>query len=110
MAKDSDRIVAPKGAAPGARRVTQWHAVSIISSESSCAAARALRAVRFLSSEAPRLPLEECTNAGSCRCAYKHHPDRRSQTRRQDELTGLRRTNRTVQERRTQRGRRSTDV
>jgi hypothetical protein len=110
MAKDSRRPEGFKSAPPGARRSTPWHAVSILSSEASCAAARALRAVRFLSSEAPRLPLDECTNAGSCPCAYKHHADRRSQTRRQDELTGLRRTNRIVQERRNQRGRRSTDV
>jgi hypothetical protein len=109
MAKDLRRPDAWKGPDPAARRVSQWHAVSILSSESSCPAARALRAARFLSSEAPRLPLAQCSCPGVCPCAYKHHADRRGQTRRQEELTGLRRSNRISQERRTQRGRRSTD-
>jgi hypothetical protein len=110
MAKDLRRPDAWKAADTAARRVSPWHAVSILSSESSCPAARALRAARFLSSEAPRLPLAQCGCPGACPCAYKHHADRRGHTRRQEELTGLRRSSRIVEERRTQRGRRSTDL
>jgi hypothetical protein len=75
-----------------------------------CAAARALIAKRFLSAEAPRLPLADCAEAGSCPCAYKHHADRRAQPRRAVELGGLRRGRVVLeQERRTLRGRRETD-
>jgi hypothetical protein len=100
MAKDSRRTDLPN---------TRWRAVSIIATESSCDAARALRTVRYLSAEAPRLPLPDCTCYSSCPCGYKHHADRRSYTRRKDELTGLKRTARLVNERRILRGRRSTD-
>jgi len=102
MAKDTRRPEVPNG---------RWRAVSILATESSCDAAKALRAFRFLSAEAPRLPLLECTCYDSCPCAYKHHADRRSYTRRKDESTGLRRAKpRVGQERRILRGRRITDV
>jgi hypothetical protein len=101
MAKDPRRNEVPN---------SRWRAVSILATESSCEAARALRAVRFLSADAPRLPLLDCTCYASCPCAYKHHGDRRSYTRRKDELTGLRRAPRLVNERRILRGRRIADV
>jgi hypothetical protein len=88
---------------------SSWHAVSIITTNSSCYTARALRAIRFLSHEAPRLPLPQCSAGGSCPCAYKHYDDRRRQPRRAEELTGLRRPNPLKTERRQQRGRRSSD-
>jgi hypothetical protein len=65
--------------------------------------------MRFLSGEAPLLPLPQCGAGSSCPCAYKHHDDRRGQPRRAEEVTGLRRPNPGPQERRQQRGRRSTD-
>jgi hypothetical protein len=100
MPKNSRRAEVPN---------SRWRAVSILATESSCDAARALRAVRFLSAEAPRLPLLDCTRYASCPCAYKHYADRRSYTRRKDELTGLRRAARVVNERRMLRGRRIAD-
>jgi len=54
-----------------------YHAVSIKYSSSACDAAKAMAGVRFLSTEAPRLPLPEC-NAAECQCRFAHHPDRRS--------------------------------
>jgi hypothetical protein len=90
-------------------RANTWHAVSVVAEKSACEAVRALRNARFLSPEAPRLPLDHCSTPDSCRCAYKHHPDRRLQARRREELTGVRRSNYTAPERREQRGRRSTD-
>src|ERR1700722_11033605 len=88
----------------------QWHAVSIVTTQASCHAARALRGIRFLSQDAPHLPLSECNAGVSCPCAYKHHADRRGPPRRAEELTGLRRPHPGAQERRLERGRRSTDL
>ncbi len=83
-----------------------WHAVSIQPKGASCDAVLALRGTRFLSAQAPRLPLAQCTVPNICACAYKHHPDRRGQARRKQEAQGLRR-NKVAQERRAQGERRS---
>jgi len=94
------------GASAAVRK--DWHAVSIVPKGASCEAALALRGSRFLSKEAPRLPLEQCTTPKTCACAYKHHADRRGQPRRKDEAAGLRRT-KVDQERRAQGDRRRSD-
>ena len=88
---------------------TRWTAVSILSTASSCEAARALKGQRFLSAEAPRLPLIECTHSAHCPCTYKKYPDRRAGPRREEDSTGLRRAVDVGKERRVRRGRRSTD-
>jgi hypothetical protein len=59
-----------------------WHAVSIQAGGGGCAAARALGGVRYLSADAPGLPLKACSNPGGCRCTYRHHDDRRAGPRR----------------------------
>ena len=92
-----------------AQRSTPWHAVSIIAKNESCDAARALRSARFLSAQAPRLPLAACTLRGACPCGYKHHSDRRGQPRRKDEITGLKQTNKSSVERRVSPDRRAAD-
>jgi hypothetical protein len=71
--------------------------------------ARALGATRFLAEDAPRLPLPDCGAGAACRCAYKHHADRRHKARRAEELIGLRRPH-AGKERRQKVGRRSTDI
>jgi hypothetical protein len=86
-----------------------WHAVAIRPRGTSCEAAQASRGRRYLSSEAPRLPLADCTKADTCICVYKHHTDRRGQPRRQDEQDGLRRNANIAQERRLTGDRRKTD-
>jgi hypothetical protein len=58
-----------------------WHAISVVPSEGACAKARGLSRIRFLSNDAPPLPLEGC-NARTCRCHYRHHEDRRRLLRR----------------------------
>lgn len=83
-----------------ARRSSTWHAVSVVARAGSCERARGLRAQRFLSSEAPRLPMAGCSTPGTCPCAYKHHPDRRGPPRREEESSGLRQRATTSQERR----------
>jgi len=85
-----------------------WSAVSIICTSASCAAARALKGRRFLSADAPRLPLANCTSVKACPCVYRKHPDRRGGPRREAETTGLTRASPNP-ERRSGRGRRSTD-
>lgn len=88
---------------------TRWTAVSILSSTSSCEAARALKGQRFLSAEAPRLPLVECTQSARCACTYRKYSDRRAGPRREADTTGLRRAVEVGKDRRIKRGRRSTD-
>jgi hypothetical protein len=41
---------------------------------------------RFLSSEAPRLPLTNCSMSAECRCSPPHHDDSRSLPRRTQDL------------------------
>ena len=54
-----------------------FHAVSIAPGPEACEAAQVRAGKRFLSREAPRLPLAECGNP-ECRCRYQHHDDRRA--------------------------------
>lgn len=61
----------------------EYHAVSLKSLTSACAAAKALQGERFLSSSAPKLPLSEC-DAATCKCRFVHHSDRRSGEDRRD--------------------------
>jgi len=46
-----------------------------------CKAARAIMGQRFLTTDAPILPLKDC-DAVNCRCAYKRFDDRRTDVRR----------------------------
>ena len=57
-----------------------FHAVSIIPAEGCCSAVNSIKVQRFLSEEAPGLPLADCA-AEDCRCKYIHHADRRSDAR-----------------------------
>jgi hypothetical protein len=82
-----------------------WHAVSIDAKPLSCAAAQAIHKKRFLSKEAPVLPLESCKKGSRCPCTYKHHEDRRGGLRRNE----ARLSSKPVNERRLSRGRRQGD-
>jgi hypothetical protein len=89
----------------------RFHAVSIIGSGTACAVSEACRGKRFLSTEAPRLPLAEC-DAKRCECRYRHYADRRGAPRRREEKVAIG-TTATVRvigaNRREKRGRRATD-
>jgi len=93
---------------PTRSRRQPWHAVSVVARGKACAQAQALRNRRFLSAEAPALPLQDCPTAGSCECVYQHHRDRRSGPRRSAETSGVRGKAPTG-ERRAGRGRREDD-
>jgi hypothetical protein len=86
-----------------------WHAVSIVPKGAGCEAAHAIRGTRFLSAEAPRLPLVQCSNPRTCICSYKHFEDRRGPPRRKNEVSGLRKSTKTNEERRLSRDRRESD-
>ena len=70
------KAVAAKPAGP-VRPSNPWHAVCIQPVGKRCAAATALIGQRFLSREAPPLPLRDCDEA-DCQCRYRHYDDRRS--------------------------------
>ena len=68
--------------ATGAKKaVAAHHAVSVVPGARCCEEVRQLRGTRFLSREAPQLPLKDCGRA-DCACRYEHHPDRRGNPRR----------------------------
>jgi len=86
-----------------------WHAVSIVCGPACCAPASSLGDRRFLSAEAPQLPLENCSMRWRCTCTYKHFPDRRSRARRETDRGMFPRPH-LAPERRTTAGRRATDI
>ena len=71
--------VAPK------KPVNAFHAVTIAPGPRACAAALDLQGQRFLSRDAPPLPLKKCAS-GSCTCRYEHYDDRRHGPRRAREM------------------------
>jgi hypothetical protein len=84
-----------------------YHAVSVLPGASACAAAYRSAGQRFLSREAPRLPLPSC-DARTCGCRFKHYKDRRAGPRRNSDV-GLMAASPPSKERRQSRGRRAED-
>jgi hypothetical protein len=84
-----------------------WHAVSVVPCQDACKAVRQSNRMRFLSNEAPTLPLAGCTSH-ACRCRYQHHNDRRASLRRVADVVSSKR-HWSGSERRESRGRRGTD-
>jgi hypothetical protein len=62
-----------------------FHAVSIRCFASACDAVKETTGKRWLSDEAPTLPLEQCDRPEDCCCRYQHFDDRRAGPRRRDE-------------------------
>lgn len=92
------------------RKASRWHSVSVVNKGYCCEALTELLGKRFLSQEAPRLPLANCTKSSDCRCSYQHHEDRRAEPRRRQEVGGFWPEQYRGNERHTVRGRRATDV
>jgi hypothetical protein len=84
-----------------------YHAVSILPGEHACGAAYRFTGHRFLSRQAPKLPLPTC-DAFHCECRFKHHKDRRAGPRRRNDI-GLMSGRYPGDERRRQGGRRASD-
>ena len=54
--------------------------------EACCSAVDALGAQRFLSEDAPLLPLAKCSDPKGCRCVYEHFDERRDNLRRETDI------------------------
>ena len=63
---------------------------------------------RWLSREAPLLPLPGCTRPDTCQCTYNHHDDRRAASRRAEDLNAFSQAPRFTNERRSRKSRRDT--
>jgi len=87
-----------KGKPPAGSK--RWHAVSVKPCPGSCPTATSGRDQRWLSREAPQLPLPGCTRPDTCRCTYQHHEDRRAGGRRAEDTDAFRRPSHTLVERR----------
>jgi hypothetical protein len=87
----------------------RFHAVSVLSNSHGCAAAQALKDVRLLSADAPRLPLATCDHPERCECRFQHHNDRRVGPRRATEISDSASRHFHTPDRRDQRGRRESD-
>ena len=87
-----------------------FHAVSIVARAGcACTAVSLIENVRFLSNEAPMIPLAACETPSACRCTYRHYRDRRDDKRR-DADAGLAGRPYFAQERRLIPGRRAGDL
>lgn len=75
----------PAKAKPQSIRSNQYHAVSVVPGTDACAAAHRFTGRRFLSQQAPRLPLPTC-DAERCDCRFRHHKDRRAGPRRRSDI------------------------
>ena len=84
------------------RVVNPYHAVSVRAGPDCCTAAALLQDERFLSAEAPTLPLEGCSSV-TCGCVYQHHDDRRCGEDRREKVAIV------MRDRRHSLGRRQTD-
>ena len=101
--------VPSKAHAPnGGARPASYRAVEIRCPEDACEAAKAERGKRYLSSDAPTLPLSACDKGHRCACRYRHHEDRRGKEDRRS--AGPSATGRLDKERRNKRGRRAEDT
>jgi len=89
--------------------VTKWHAVMVVLHDTSCAAAALCRNTRFLSKEAPRLPLPTCPHPHQCRCTFRHFEDRRAGPRRTEDVNRSLPSEKPTTNRRKSRGRRGSD-
>jgi hypothetical protein len=63
-----------------------FHGIAIEPGDCACDAVLAIDGERYLSDEAPRLPLDGCSDPQRCRCVYRHFADRRTDTRREADL------------------------
>jgi hypothetical protein len=66
--------MAPKGGGDHGMSAEPYHCVTL---EGRCAALGTYKGKRFLASNAPPLPVPDCTS-GRCQCHYTHHADRRA--------------------------------
>jgi hypothetical protein len=91
---------------------SRYSSVSIMLPQNCCSSAQSLAGARFLTKEAPQLPLANC-NTTPCKCGFIRHEDRREEDEDRRAIHGLRaelHALHTGEERRQRRGRRSYDL
>ena len=81
--QDSAKKPAPVVKVKPAITGKDYRSVSVAPGGQCCAAAKDMVGKRYLSREAPRLPLANCTLPGSCSCKFKKASDRRDGERRE---------------------------
>ena len=91
-------------------QTSPFHAVEIHWTKNACQAAKDTHGKRYLSAEAPLLPLEQCDRRDRCRCGYKHFEDRRTGPRRSAKANSPTQSNAETDERRHGKGRRVDDI
>jgi hypothetical protein len=91
-------------------QASPFHAVEIRCAKDACRAAKDTRGERYLSAEAPLLPLDQCDRRDRCRCGYKHYEDRRTGSRRRAEVDLTTQSDSERAERRLGKGRRVEDI
>ncbi len=94
--------------APGRAVRHLFHGIAVEPGDTACEAVKQITGHRFLSEDAPRLPLDQCQCVQDCRCVYRHFSDRRTQVRRDADM-GLPRRD-VPGDQRAGTGRRVTDV
>lgn len=87
---------------------SRYQAIAIFRGTVCCSIARRFSEHRFLTREAPTLPLNGCTMPQRCECRYLKFKDRRGDSRRLDDFAAATRLY-GLKERRGAKGRRSTD-
>lgn len=75
--KSSDRRGSRRADTPDTPNRRHFKASSIAAGENCCPAVVKLQGKRFLTEEAPVLPLERCDRISECACTFNHHVDRR---------------------------------
>ncbi len=91
-------------------RTSPFHAVEIRCTKNACQAAKDTCGERYLSAEAPLLPLDQCDQPDRCQCRYQHHKDRRVDSRRGTEAGLPTQSDPERVERRHAKGRRAEDI
>ena len=70
----------------GVRNLFHGVAVETPRGDGVCRAAAAIVGNRYLSEDAPSLPLPDCDIPRECRCVYQHFTDRRTDMRREADI------------------------
>ena len=91
-------------------RVSLFHAVEIRTTNDACPAAQNTNGERYLSAEAPPLPLGQCDRPDQCQCRYQHYEDRRGNSRRGAESGAPSQHDAERDEQRNLKGRRAEDI
>ena len=62
----------------------KYAAVSVRFTPNACEAVKNIAGERFLSQDAPLMPLQQCPRRNICNCFYEYHGDRRTSDERSD--------------------------